>query len=54
MVLSKGHGAGVKPAVDDFGDTLHLLAALRTLDGHSVHIGPVQFDVVRAIVGHFL
>ena len=54
VMLGKGHGARIEPAVDDFGHPLHLLAALRTFDGHRVHIGPVQLDVVGAIVGHFL
>ena len=49
VVLGERHGAGVEPAVDDFGDSLHLAAAVRALDLHAVHIGTVEFDVVRAV-----
>ena len=54
VVLGEGHGAGVEPAVDDFGDTLHLAAAVRATELHAVHIGTVQFDVIRALDGLFL
>ena len=54
VVLGKGHGAGVEPAVDDLGHTVHLLAAVGAGDGHLVHIGPVQLDVVGAILRHLL
>ena len=54
VVLGEGHGAGVEPAVDDFGDTLHLAAAVRALQLHAVHIGTVEFDVIRALDGFFL
>ena len=32
---------------------MHLFAALRTFDRNRVDIRAVQFDVVRAVVGHF-
>ena len=54
MVLGKGHGTGVEPAVDHFRHTLHLLAAVRAGDGHRVDVGAVQLDVVRAVADIFL
>ena len=52
VMLGKGHGAGVEPAVDNLGDALHLLAAVGAGDGHGVDEGAVQLDVVGAVGGH--
>ena len=52
MVLRKGHGAGIEPAVDDLGDTVHLFAALGAADGHGVDEGTVQLNVLGAVVAH--
>ena len=41
MVLRKGHGSGVKPAVDDLRHTPHGFAALGAGEGHFIDIGPV-------------
>ena len=49
MILGERHGAGIEPAVDDFGDTLHGAAAVRTLDLNIIHERPVQLDI--GIVG---
>ena len=48
-MLGEGHGAGIEPAVDHLRHALHLLAAVRTGDGHLVHIGAVQLNVLRAV-----
>ena len=53
VVLGKGHGAGIVPAVDDLGRSVHLLAALFASDGHLVDVGAVQFEVVRHIMPQF-
>ena len=50
MVLSKGHGTGVKPAVDDLRNTVHLLSAFRTGDGHVIDKGPVQLHLILCSV----
>ena len=52
VMLGKGHGAGVKPAVDHLGHPVHLLAAVRAGDGDRIHIGAVELDVLRAVGGH--
>ena len=52
MVLRKGHRAGIEPAVDDLGDTVHLFAALGAADGHGVDEGTVQLNVLGAVVAH--
>ena len=44
MVLRKGHGAGIEPAVDDLGRALHGAAAF-ALEGAVVDIRAVQLDV---------
>ena len=54
MMLCKWHRTGVKPAVDNLRYTMHFLAAFRTLDGNSVNEWTVQFDIIRAVVGHTL
>ena len=54
MMLRKRHGTGIKPAVDDFGNTLHLACAFGTTQGYGIDIGTVQFNVVGAVVGHRL
>ena len=33
---------------------MHLAAALRTLDGHGVDVGSVQFNILRTVRRHFL
>ena len=35
-MLCEGHGTGIEPAVDNLRNTVHLLAALRAGDGHSI------------------
>ena len=54
MPLCKRHGPRVKPAVDDFLDAVHLLAALRALDRDLVDVRTVQLDVIRAVRAHGL
>ena len=54
VVLRKGHGTGIEPAVDDLRHTVHLLAALGAADGHGVNEGTVQLDVLGAVVAHLL
>ena len=54
VMLGKGHGAGIKPAVDYLRNTVHLLAAHRAGDGHLIDVGTVKLDVVRAVLGHAL
>ena len=51
MVLRKGHGAGIKPAVNHLRHTLHGLIALGALDVYSVNIWAVKLDFIRAVVG---
>ena len=50
--LGKGHGAAVVPAVDDFLDAVHGLAALGAGDFDLVHIGAVQLDIAHGRGGH--
>ena len=52
--LCERHGARVEPAVDDFLDAVHLLAALRALDRDLVDVRAVQLDVIRAVRAHGL
>ena len=54
MMLSKRHRTTIKPAVDNLRNTMHLLTALRTLDGYGIHIWSVKLDVLRAIIRHTL
>ena len=54
MPLREWHGARVEPAVDDFLDAVHLLAALRALDRDLVDVRAVQLDVIRAVRAHGL
>ena len=44
--LCIGHGAGVKPAVDNLRYAVHVLSALRAGDYHIVHIGAVKLDLL--------
>ena len=52
--LCERHGARVEPAVDDFLDAVHLLAALRALDRDLIDVRAVQLDVIRAVRAHGL
>ena len=52
--LCKGHRAGVKPTVDNLGNSLHLAAALGTLKGDRIDKGAVKLDILGAIIGHAL
>ena len=54
VMLCEGHGAGVKPAVDNLGHAAHLTAALGTFQFYGIHVGAVEFDLLRALDGHFL
>ena len=54
VMLCEGHGAGVEPAVDDLGHAGHFAAALGTFQLHRIHIGTVEFDLIRAFNSHFL
>ena len=54
MPLREWHGTRVKPAVDDFLDAVHLLAALRALNRDLVDVRTVQLDVIRAVRAHGL
>ena len=45
--LRKGHGAGIKPAVDHNGLALHRTAALLAGEGDGVKERLVQLDVLR-------
>ena len=54
MPLGKRHGTGVEPAVDNFRYTVHFLTTFRAFDGHGINVRTVQFDIVRAVVAHFL
>ena len=44
MLLGKGHGAGVKPHVDDVRHAAHAAAAFRADQMHRVHVGAVQLN----------
>ena len=44
MPLCERHGTGVKPAVHNFRDSVHRLAAFRAGQGHIIHIRSVQLD----------
>ena len=50
--LREGHRARVKPAVDNLADSLHLAAALGTLDGHLVDEGAVKLYILGAVIRH--
>ena len=52
MILCEGHGSGIVPAVDDFFHAVHLLSADGAFDGDIIHIGTVQFDILRTVVRH--
>ncbi len=55
VVLGKGHGARVKPAVNDLGDPGHLALALGTSEMHIINIGPVQIQgIIHSFDGLFL
>ena len=54
MPLRERHGTGVEPAVDDFLDAVHLLAAFRTFDRDVINVRTVQLDIVGAVVAHLL
>ena len=45
VVLGERHGAGVEPAVDDFGHALHGAAAVGAGDQHVVHERSVELDL---------
>ena len=53
MMLCKGHCAGVKPAVDYFGNTVHGAAALRALHCDLVDIRTMQLYSQRLFVAGF-
>ena len=42
MMLCKRHRTGVKPAVDNFGYTVHFAAAFRTLHGNGIDVRSVK------------
>ena len=50
MVLSKGHGAGVEPAVNDVLDPCHGLSTLRASQVDVVHVGAVKLDVLTDVL----
>ena len=54
MMLCKRHGTRVEPAVNDFRYAVHNAAAARALELDTVDERLVQFDIVRAVRGHFL
>ena len=54
VVLCKRHGAGIKPAVDNFRHTVHLFAALWTFYRNFIYIRTVELNIVRAVVRHGL
>ena len=43
--LRERHGAGIVPAVDDLGRSVHGAAAFFTLDGHFVDVGTVKLNI---------
>ena len=47
-MLRKRHCTGVKPAVNDIGDALHGLSAVRAGDIYLVNVRTVQLDIVAA------
>src|SRR5262249_15707901 len=48
--LGEGHGAGVVPAVDDFGDAAHAGTGLeRRVVGDVVDVGLMDFEVLREV-----
>ena len=49
VVLSKRHRARVVPAVDNLGYTVHLAAALVTLEGHGIYEGAVKLNIRGAV-----
>ena len=42
-MLCKRHSSGIKPAIQYFRYTVHILATLRTLDRHRINIWSVKF-----------
>ena len=50
MVLGKGHGPGVKPAVNYLRHPVHGFSAVGALDGNGVNIGTVQLHRFRALI----
>ena len=53
MVLGKGHGSGVEPAVDDLRHPVHLFSALGAGDDHVVDKWTVELHLSLVAV-HFL
>ncbi len=51
-MLRERHGAGVKPAVNDFWNAGHFAAALGAFQLYRVNIGAMEFDFVRAAYSH--
>ena len=52
MMLCERHGTGIEPAVDHLRNTVHLLAALRALDGNGIDVRTVQLNILRTVIGH--
>ena len=50
VVLSEGHCAGVEPAVDYFGNSLHFLTAMGAGEGNCIDVGAVKFNFIGAIL----
>ena len=53
MPLCEWHRTGVEPAVHDFRNSLHRLAAYRAGHGHVVHIWSVEFDAFINVLVSF-
>ena len=54
MMLCERHGTGIEPAVDHLRNTVHLFAALRTLDGNGIDVRTVKLNILRTVIGHGL
>ena len=50
MVLRIRHGAAIKPAVDDFRYSLHILSAVRARNRKHIYIGLMQFNMLIAYI----
>ena len=50
MVLRVRHGTAIKPAVDDFRYSLHLLSAVRAGKGQHIYIGLMKLNMLIAYI----
>ena len=53
-MLGKRHRAGIKPAVYNLGNAVHLLAAMGAFNSNRVDIRAVQLNIVRTVIRKLL